>query len=78
MIQRKDYTKKMFYECLAVFFAAMILIRVLVLWKLQLLDLGIRRILRIIPYKIIEENKVMSCYLARAFQNELKALKQLS
>jgi len=74
----KDYTKKMFYECLAVFFAAMILIRVLVLWKLQLLDLGIRRILRIIPYKIIEENKVMSCYLARAFQNELKALKQLS
>jgi hypothetical protein len=77
-VEKKADTLNMFYVNLAAILVAMLLIRVIVLTRLEKLDLGIRRILRIIPYKIIEENKVMSCYLAIAFQNELKVLKQIA
>ncbi len=76
--EKETDTLKTFYVNLTAVLVAMLLIRTVVLTRLQGLDLGIRRILRIIPYKIIEENKVMSCYLAIAFQNELKVLKQIS
>jgi len=76
--EKETDTLQMFYVNLVALLVAMLLIRVVVLTRLQRLDLGIRRILRIIPYKIIEENKVMSCYLAIAFQNELKVLKQIA
>ena len=77
-VEKETDTLKMFYMNLTAVLVAMLLIRVIVLTRLQRLDLGIRRILRLIPYKIIEENKVMSCYLAIAFQNELKVLKQIA
>jgi len=73
----KTEIQDMFYRNLAAVLVAMFLIRVIVIKKLQVFDLGIRRILRIIPYRIIEENKVMSCYLARTFQDELKVLQQI-
>ena len=74
----KNEMQSMFYQNIAAVLVAMFLIRVIVITKLQVFDLGIRRLLRIIPYRIIEENKVMSCYLARTFQDELKVLKQLA
>jgi len=74
----KAEMKDMFYQNLAAVLVSMFLIRIIVLTKLQKFDLGIRRILRVIPYRIIEENKVMSCYLARTFQNELKVMQQLT
>jgi len=75
--ENKIEIQEMFYRNLSAVLVAMFLIRTIVLTRLQVFDLGIRRILRIIPYKIIEENKVMSCYLARTFQNELKVMKQI-
>ena len=73
----KNVMQTIFYENITVVLVSMLLIRVFVITKLQAFDMGIRRILRIIPYKIIEENKVMSFYLARTFQDELKVLEQL-
>ena len=69
---------RIFYINIVVTLAAMALIRIIVLKKLQRLDIGIRRILRIIPYKIIQENKVMSFYLNRVFNNEFKVLQQFA
>lgn len=74
----KNEMQSMFYQNLAAVLVSMFLIRVFVITKLQVFDLGIRRILRIIPYSIIEENKVMMVFLNKTFQEELKALKQLS
>jgi len=75
--ERIDLAKKIFYINVAMTLLAMLLIRIIVLQKLRSLDLGIRRILRILPYKIIEENKVMSFYLFRTFGKELEVLKRL-
>jgi len=76
--ENKTEMQSMFYQNIVAVLVSMFLIRVIVITKLQAFDMGIRRILRIIPYRIIEENKVMSCYLARTFQNELKVLKQMA
>ena len=76
--ENKKEMESMFYQNIVAVFVSMFLIRVVVITKLQVFDLGIRRILRIIPYRIIEENKVMSYYLARTFQDELKVLKELA
>jgi len=73
----KGETLTMFYVNLAAVLVSMFLIRVIALTKLQVFDLGVRRILRVIPYRIIEENKVMGCYLARTFENEIKVMKQM-
>ena len=73
----KAEIQDIFYRNLAAVLVALFLIRTVVLTKLQVFDLGIRRILRIIPYKIIEENKVMGCYLARTFQDELRVMKHI-
>ena len=75
--ERIDVALKVFYINVAMTLLAMVLIRMIVLQKLRGLDLGIRRILRILPYKIIEENKVMSFYLFRTFGKELEVLKHL-
>ena len=75
--ENKTEIQDLFYWNLVAVLVAMFLIRVVVLTRLQVFDLGIRRILKVIPYRIIEENKVMSCYLARTFQNELKVMKQI-
>jgi len=75
--EQKSLAVKIFWANVAVTLVMMVLIRVIVLRKLQELDIGIRRILRIIPYKIIEENKVMGFYLVKAFGKELEILKQL-
>jgi len=75
--QQKDQAVKMFFINVFITLFAMLLIRAIVLKKLRSLDIGIRRILRIIPYKIIEENKVMSFYLVRTFGKELEVLKRL-
>jgi len=75
--ENKNQMQEMFYQNIGVVLVSMILIRVFVIKKLQVFDLGIRRILRIIPYKIIEENKGIAGYLARNFEDELKVLKQL-
>jgi len=56
---------------------AMILIRIVVLTRLQDLQITVRRIVRIIPYKIIEENKIMSYYLATEFGQELREVREL-
>jgi len=56
---------------------AMILIRIVVLKRLQDLQITVRRIVRIIPYKIIEENKIMSYYLASEFGQELREMREL-
>lgn len=76
--EMKQDAFKIFYINIVVTLVAMTLIRIIVLKKLQRLDIGIRRILRIIPYKIIQENKVMGFYLNRVFNNELKVLKQFA
>lgn len=75
--EQKSLAEKIFWINVVVTLVTMVLIRVIVLTKLQALDIGIRRILRIIPYKIIEENKVMGFYLVKAFGKELEILKQL-
>ena len=75
--QQKDQAQKMFFINVFVTLFAMLLIRAIVLKRLRGLDIGIRRILRIIPYKIIEENKVMSFYLVRTFGKELEVLRRL-
>ncbi len=68
---------RIFYTNVALVLSAMFLIRVIVLKKLRALDIGIRRILRLVPYKIIEENKVMSFYLMKTFGKELDVLRCL-
>ena len=74
--EAKNEMQSMFYQNIAAVLVAMFLIRVFVITKLQVFDLGVRRILRVIPIRIIEENKVMSMYLNKTFQEELKVLKQ--
>jgi len=76
--EKKDQVLRTFFINITVTIFSLALIRVIVLDKLRRLDIGIRRILRIIPYKIIEDNKVMAHYLNRAFDNEIKILKQFS
>ena len=75
--EQKNQAVKLFYINVVVTLLTMILIRMIVLKKLRALDIGIRRILRIIPYKIIEENKVMSFYLVKTFGKEVDILKRL-
>jgi len=51
-----------------------ILIRVFVFTKFQDIDIGVRKILRLIPYQMIEDNKMFMNYLKREFQQELKGI----
>ena len=48
-----------------------ILIRVFVLTRFKEVDIGVRKILRVIPYQIIEDQKAFMQYLKREFKEEL-------
>ena len=74
---QKNLSVKTFWINVVVTLVAMFLIRVIVLKKLRGLDIGIRRILRLIPYRVIEENKVMSFYLVKTFGKEVEILRKL-
>jgi len=49
-----------------------LIIRGLVLAKFKDVDIGIRKILRLIPYQIIEDQKAFMQYLKREFKDELE------
>jgi len=51
-----------------------ILIRIFVLTKYKEVDIAIRKILRLIPYQIIEDNKIFMHYLKREFKDELNGV----
>lgn len=68
-------SEKLFGVNMSVMLFSMFLIRVIILEKLRDLQITVRRIVRIIPYKIIEENKIMSFYLAKEFGTELKEMR---
>jgi len=48
-----------------------VFIRVFVLTKFKKVDIGVRKILRVIPYQIIEDQKAFMQYLKREFREEL-------
>jgi len=56
---------------ISVILVSAILIRVFVLTKFKEVDIGIRKILRVIPYQIIEDQKAFMQYLKREFKQEL-------
>jgi len=68
--KRSEMLKVLVYT-LIVALTSLGLIGVIVLAKLKLLDLGVRRILRVIPERIVKENKILSFYVSNHFKNEL-------
>jgi len=68
-------SEKLFGVNMSVMLFSMFLIRVIILEKLRDLQITVRRIVRLIPYKIIEENKIMGFYLAKEFGHELKKMR---
>ena len=56
----------------AVILVSAFFIRALVLVKFKEVDIGIRKILRVIPYQIIEDQKAFMQYLKREFHDELE------
>jgi len=66
--KREEMLKILIYT-LVVALVALKLIAIVVLAKLKMLDLGIRRILKQIPDRVVQENKLIGFYLARHFPN---------
>ena len=52
-----------------------ILIRVFVLTRFKEVDIGVRKILRVIPYQVIEDQKAFLQYLKREFKEDLDKYK---
>jgi len=75
--KRSEMKKTLIYT-LIVALVSLKLIGMVVLTKLKLLDLGVRRTLRVIPEKIVKENKILSFYVSHHFKNEYLAKDHLS
>jgi len=65
-------TLKFFIVDLLVTIASILVIRLVVLAMIERLSGAMKKIILVIPFKIIEENKALSFYLVRQFDQELK------
>ena len=67
--KKKEMLKILVYT-LVVGLVGLRVISMVILKRLKMLDLGIRRILRVIPDTVVQQNKIIGFYLARHFPNE--------
>lgn len=69
--QEKDKILALFVASLAVVVISMMVLRGVVLRKLHKLNLAVKKIVDIIPFKMAYENKVITYYLGREMKKEL-------
>jgi len=70
-----DFTFTFFWINLVVVIISMLLIRAIVLTRLKELDITMRGIFKITPWKLFEENKIITNSLLKDFREELHAIK---
>jgi len=53
-----------------------LIIQIVTITRLREIDVGIRKILKILPFSMIQENRLLGFYLKNEFKKELDDVKQ--